>query len=169
MEHNVLDIILALPLIYGFIRGFMNGFIRELAGIAAILAGALTAKFFAADFSYMILEVMTISVRAAGALSYLMLFAGVALLVKALSRTATRFLSKVSLGWLNKLFGGLFGLSKWALVLSGLLNLCLFLDTYVTIIKPEARQSSVLYKPLRQLASIAIEEAKTYTPYSFLK
>ena len=43
---NYLDIIIAIPLIYGFVKGFENGLIKEITGIIGIIFGLYIAIHF---------------------------------------------------------------------------------------------------------------------------
>jgi membrane protein required for colicin V production len=43
---NYLDIIIAVPLMYGLIKGFSNGLIKEVTALAALLAGFYVAINF---------------------------------------------------------------------------------------------------------------------------
>ena len=45
---NYLDIIVAIPLVYGIVKGFTNGLIKEITGLLGLLIGA----YVAINFSY---------------------------------------------------------------------------------------------------------------------
>jgi membrane protein required for colicin V production len=68
-----------------------------------------------------------------------------ALLVKIIDK----FLSLVTLGWINKLLGGVFGLLKFALLLSVLIHLVDMVDQRFNWIQPQVKQNSLFYKPVK--------------------
>ena len=72
----------------------------------------------------------------------------------------SKLMKAIKLGWLNHLLGGLFGTLKWALILSLVINAVDLLDGTFHFIKPEIKQQSVGYEPLRKVASIAWENVK---------
>jgi len=57
----------------------------------------------------------------------------------------------VSLGWLNKLGGGAFGLLKFALILSILLNAFAMLNSHLKLVEPKTLTDSYLYTPVKQV------------------
>ena len=161
---NYLDIIILLPIIYGLVRGLMRGFVVECTAIIAIVLGIVAAKLWAPPFAGKILQVLEMPEGLAQSLSYVLLFVGVTLFCKAIARLVHRFLKAISLGWLDRLTGGLFGGLKWALILSVVLNLLLIPEQYVQIIKDEAKQTSELYQPILRIASISWDKMQKYLP-----
>lgn len=161
---NYLDIIILLPIAYGVIRGFMHGFVRELTAIVAVIAGIISAKIWAPQFAAKIMTVLSVPEWLGQSLAYLLLFVGVTLLFKVVAKVVQRFLRAISLGWLDKLAGGLFGGAKWALILSVVLNMLIIPEQYVKIIKDEAKETSKLYKPTMLIASTSWEKMQVYLP-----
>ena len=161
---NYLDIIILLPIIYGLVRGLMRGFVVECAAITGMIAGLIAARIWAPPFAAKILQVLEMPEGLAQSLSYVLLFVGVTLFCKAIARLINRLLKAISLSWLNRLAGGLFGGLKWALIISVVLNLLLLPEQYVQIIKEEAKQSSVLYQPILRIASISWDKMQQYLP-----
>ena len=68
----------------------------------------------------------------------------------------------MSLGGLNKFFGGLFGALKYALILSVLINVFNVVDDKFSIINPTTKSASFAYKPVLDLGPALWEEAKSY-------
>lgn len=161
---NYLDIIILLPIAYGLIRGLMLGFVKELTSIAGVIAGIIAAKIWAPIFATKIMTVLEAPDWLGQSLAYVLLFVGVALLFKVVARILQKFLRAISLGWLDKLAGGLFGGLKWLLVISVVLNLLIIPEQYVKIIKEEAKADSQLYQPVMSVASTSWERMQTYLP-----
>lgn len=161
---NYLDIIILLPIAFGLIRGLMRGFVHELTSIVGVIAGIIAAKIWAPEFAAKIMTVLEAPDWLGQTLAYVLLFAGVALLCKVVARIVQKFLRAISLGWLDKLAGGLFGALKWALIISVVLNMLIIPEQYVKIIKDEAKAGSKLYKPIKSVASTSWEKMKVYLP-----
>ncbi len=160
----ILDIILLLPIVYGLIRGVFRGLVGELTAIVAVIAGIICAKIFAPELATYILNVFTWNIQVCNLIAYLVIFLVVTCTLHLVSKLLARLLSAISLGWLNRLAGGLFGGLKWALIVSILLNCFNLLDNRFHILQPNVKKASVAYEPLEKLASVtwdAVEQLDT--------
>lgn len=155
-----LDIIILLPLLIGLVRGLMKGLIVEVTSIVAIILGFLGAKWWSAAFASWMMQQFEWSETACIVVAYALLFAGIALGLNIVARLLSKLFQKIQLGWINRLFGGLFGIAKWGIVIIALV-LCLHnLDKQFQFIKPELREKSVVYTTLTPYAEKAWQEIK---------
>ena len=69
-------------------------------------------------------------------------------------------LSAISLGWLNRLTGAIFGAAKWVLVVSILLNGIALLDNQFHFLKPQVHEKSIAWEPIRKVAAIAWDKVQ---------
>ncbi len=150
----ILDIVLLIPIIYGLIRGIFRGLVGELTAIIAVLAGIILAKIFAPDLATVLLDNLQWGEIACLLLSYILIFALTALSLHAIGLLCKKLLNTISLGWLNRLLGGVFGMLKWAILVSVLLNCFDMLDNKWHILKPETKRASHVYQPLQKVASV---------------
>ena len=148
---NVIDIILAVALGFGFVKGFFKGFIVEVASLGALFSGLLGAVKFSSFVSNLLNDYFDWNPVATLTVSYLIIFIIIVYAVSVLAKALTRIISKASLGLFNKFLGSLFGFLKWAIITSVGLFFLEKLNTWVTIIDPEMMESSALYKPITQL------------------
>ena len=148
---NVIDIILAVALGFGFVKGFFKGFIVEVASLGALFSGLLGAVKFSSFVSNLLNDYFDWNPVATLTVSYLIIFIIIVYAVSVLAKALTKIISKASLGLFNKFLGSLFGFLKWAIIMSVVLFFLEKLNTWVTIIDPEMMESSVLYKPITQL------------------
>lgn len=148
---NVIDIILAVALGFGFVKGFFKGFIIEVASLGALLLGLLGAVKFSSLVSNLLNNFFDWNPVATLTVSYLIVFIFIVYAISVLAKALTKIISKASLGLFNKSLGALFGFLKWAIFMSVGLFFLEKLNTWVTIIDPEMMESSVLYKPITQL------------------
>ena len=155
-----LDILILLPLLIGLIRGLMKGLIVEISSIVAILLGFFGAKYWSAAFASWIMLQFKWSETACIVVAYALLFAGIALGLNILARLLSKLFQKIQLGWLNRLLGGLFGASKWAIVIVALVLCVHNLDKQFQFILPELKEKSVVYTTLTPYAEQAWEEIK---------
>lgn len=148
---NVIDIILAIALGFGFIKGFFKGFIVEIASLAALFLGLLGAVRFSGFVSDLLNEFFDWNPVAVQTGSYLIVFIIIVYLISVLAKALTKIISKASLGLFNKFLGALFGVLKWAILMSVALFFLGKLNTWVTIIDAKTIESSILYQPITEL------------------
>ena len=148
---NVIDIILAVALGFGFVKGFFKGFIIEVASLGALLLGLLGAAKFSSLVSNLLNDFFDWNPVATLTVSYLIVFIIIVYAISLLAKALTKIITKASLGLFNKSLGALFGFLKWAIFMSVGLFFLEKLNTWVTIIDPEMMEISVLYKPITQL------------------
>ena len=148
---NIIDIILAIALGFGFIKGFFKGLIIEVASLGALFLGLLGAVKFSDFFADLLNEFFNWSRLAVQIASYLIIFIIIVYGLSVLAKTLTKIISKASLGLLNKFLGAFFGAFKWAIFMSVALFFLEKLNTWVTIINTEMIESSILYEPITEL------------------
>jgi membrane protein required for colicin V production len=68
-----------------------------------------------------------------------------------LAGALTKIINKASLGLFNKFLGALFGLLKWAILMSVVFFFAVKLNTLITIIDVEMIENSILYQPITEL------------------
>lgn len=157
---NQLDFILILPLLYGLVRGLMRGLIGELTSIIAIVAAVVCAKLFAPEVANRFLQFVVLEMPIAEVLAYITVFLVVAISLNILGKLLKKLLHAISLGWLNRLLGAVFGTLKWALIVSVILNGVSLLDDMFGFIQPELKETSLAYEPMKSLASVAWQEVQ---------
>jgi membrane protein required for colicin V production len=148
-----LDILLGCLLLYGFIRGIWNGFFVELASFISLLVGI----YAAIKFSYLMKTIIASHVSwspktiqiAAFAITFLLVVVAITVLAKFFTTVA----NFASLGLINKLAGGIFGLLKTVLIISISLNLFLKINTHNTFAEKEALDNSLFFNPIQKISA----------------
>lgn len=74
----------------------------------------------------------------------------------AIAKLIERLAKAVSLGFVNKLAGGIFGMLKFGLILSILIFVLNAIEKSILIIPTETKQKSLLYEPVGKIAPIVI-------------
>lgn len=166
MENNI-DIILAVPLIWGFIRGLFKGFISTITSIFGFVSGFYVANSYAISVSGYFQSWFSWSPQVAYVLAYLMIFIVVILLFFSISLLLEKTLKLVSLGWLNKVMGSIVGCIKYAFILSLLLNLVDIVDEKIDIVANETKQSSFLYQPIQKIVPAVLPTITYYKNKNF--
>lgn len=149
---SYLDIILLLPLVYGLIRGLMRGIVKEIFAIVGIILGIVVARMFAGDAAVWLQQLSSWDVNLLKPIAAFVIFMAVALLCNLLAGLLTRLIKMISLSWVNRLVGGLFGVAKWALIVVVIVACIDMLDGLLHFIRPELKQSAVCYTYALQAA-----------------
>ncbi len=149
---ELIDIVLAVVLLFGVFKGFRNGFFVELASLISIMLGIyLAIRFSFITKSYLEKEVSwdakTIQV-AAFALTFVM----VIIVVSCLAKAFTSMANFASLGFLNNFLGAFLGLLRTILVVSILLNLLQKVNFENCFLSKEMKEKSTLYPMVQEVS-----------------
>jgi membrane protein required for colicin V production len=152
MNLNLLDLILAVPLLWFAYNGYKKGLIIEIASLAAFVLGLYFAFYFSDVTANYLRQFFSIDQKYMAALSFLVTFVVVLFAVLALEKILEKFIDILLLGFLNKLAGAAFGLLKGALFLSIIIFVINYFDTSHAVIKPGIAKSSIFYEPVQSVA-----------------
>ena len=149
---NTFDIIIAVVLLFGFVRGLMKGLFVEVASLVALVAGV----YGAIHFSYFIGDWLQNSVNWDEKYVTLAAFAGtfvvIIVVVALLGKILTKIADFAALGLLNKLLGGIFGALKLGLILSVIFIFFGKMNDTIPFVNPESLSQSILYNPVKKIA-----------------
>lgn len=145
---NFLDIIIAVPLLWGAIRGFSKGLIIEAASLIALGIGI----FAGLHFSYYITSLMGLKSEYAPFIGFIITFVLVVIAIFLLAKLLEKSLNLLALGFVNKLAGAFFSMVKFAFILSVILMFLEKADPFGSFIPKKTKESSLLYSPLKSIA-----------------
>jgi len=151
---STIDIVLGALLIFGMVRGFMKGLSVEVASIIALIAGVYGAIHFSHYVATKLDESVDWDQNYINVVAFGATFLVIIVLVSLAGKAFTKLADFASLGILNKLLGGVFGALKFGLIASVLLIVFAHANSTVEFIQPEKLNNSVLYKPVKGLATM---------------
>jgi len=119
---NPFDIIFGIFASIFLIIGLWRGFIEEVMRLAAVVAGFISALVFYRQLSEK-LSFLSFSPQITGVISFLVIFSACAIIIIIIGKLAKKAVNNVSLGWIDRLFGGFMGILKaffigWVFVIS---------------------------------------------------
>ena len=141
---NILDIILAVPMLVFIFFGWKKGLVREVATLVGLLAGIWAAV----HLSQLVAELIGLVGENAILIAFLVCFVGALVLAWLLGRLVEGLLKITKLSILNRIAGAVLGMVKALCILAVLLNSVVMLDKNQILLKPETTETSVLYKPV---------------------
>jgi membrane protein required for colicin V production len=153
---NWIDIIICIPLVWGFYKGITKGLIIELGTIVALWLGVWCAMKFSELLSGYARTHWDWTSKYLPVISFCCILLAVLMLVYLIAKLLTRTVKAVALGWLNKLLGATFGVMKFALLLSILFFVADAVEKSYPFISSETKTNSLLYKPVAKIAPMII-------------
>jgi len=149
---NTFDIILIAILIFGFVRGLFKGLFVEVASLVSLIAGIYGAIHFSYFIGNLLKDHVSWEERYITVVSFAITFGVIVICISLLGKMFTKIADFASLGFLNKLLGGVFGALKLGLILSVVLLVFSKLNNTIPFISKDQIEESVIYKPLKELA-----------------
>ncbi len=147
-----LDIVFAIPLLWGAYKGYTKGLIIEAASLIALAIGAYGAYKFSDVTSAFLHDEMDMTSEYLPLISFAITFIGIVILIHFFAKLIDRLAKAVALGFVNRILGSVFRILKYAFIISVLLTILNRFDTDQKLISAEIKQKSVLYDPVEQLA-----------------
>ena len=169
---NYLDIIIILYLVWGFYTGFKRGAIYMLVSFVSIIL----ALYAAIHFSYLSTELLANWLnkdpQELKILSYIVTFIVVFILMHLIGKILDNFIKAVSLGFINRLLGGVLSVGIKVIILSLLIWVFDQANQIVPLVSQKTIDESVAYKPIRDLSPVIllnIEKLKNNKDFKNLK
>ncbi|MGB0881486.1 MAG: CvpA family protein [Vicingaceae bacterium] len=157
---NYFDIIIIIPLIWGAYKGFKKGIIIEVASFIALGLGIWGGIKFSSISAKYLSEVFDIAENIMPLISFAVTFILIVIAVFTLAKMLQKIIKMVALGFVNKAAGALFGMLKFGLILSVVINFTNIINKQISFIEPEMKNSSILYEPIGKIAQIIIPGLK---------
>ncbi|MDQ7032281.1 MAG: CvpA family protein [Desulfonauticus sp.] len=136
---NLLDIVFIVITAFFFLRGIYRGLVQEISSLVALFLGFILAnKYWQTVVPYV--KRFFPSSSWTGIIAYLSVIIGVMIGVYILAALLKHFLNLVSLGWLDRIAGGLLGLLKAVILCSIIL---MVMTSFLSTNNPTLRQSKL--------------------------
>ena len=154
---NYLDIIIGLIFFYGLFKGFTRGLIIEAASLLSIIIGILGALTFTPIIESLLSYFLSDEKLPSSIIIFTASLILIVLSVNIFARNLTKFIKMVSLGGINKVLGGIFGVSKYILLISILL---VFVDQFsfmFEFFESNFLEESVMFESLKKIGYYIIQ------------
>ncbi|WP_440879363.1 CvpA family protein [Tenacibaculum sp. C7A-26P2] len=151
---NTFDFIVAVCLLYGFVKGLWRGLFVEVSSLLALLSGV----YGGIHFSHFLGEWLKKNFQWDQKYISLVAFAGtfivIVIVINLMGKIFTKIADFAALGILNKILGGVFGFLKVSLILSVAFIFFGKMNNFIPFVKQESLEKSILYEPVKSIASI---------------
>jgi len=149
---NWLDILLAVPMVWGLYKGLTSGLIMEISRLVALIAGVYLAVRFAQELSEYLYQNTELTNEFLPIISFAIIFVGVVLLVHLFAKAIEKLATAVALGWANKASGALFGVFRMTFILSIVIMMLTRFELLDKFNRGATAEQSFLYAPVTQVA-----------------
>jgi len=148
---NWIDFIIVALLFYGLVQGFIDGLIIEIAELVALVLGIWGAIHFSGWTAGKLQDWFDMQSQWTGIISFAVTFAVIVAVVYLLGNLLDSFLKAISLGFVVKTLGAVFGVLKIALVLSVIFVFLNTVNQKKHFLPSNTINSSMLYNPIADI------------------
>lgn len=135
----IIDLILAALLVLACIKGYQRGLVVALFSVIAFIAGLAAALKLSAVVATYLQGSVSVSAKWLPFISFILVFAGVVLLIRLGAKIIEKSVQLVLLGWLNRLGGILFFAILYVIIFS----IFLFYAEKLHLVSAATVQSSI--------------------------
>lgn len=157
---NAIDIVIIIPVLWGFYRGFMKGVVMEAATLVAFFAGVWGGMHLSDGLAVMLRDWFASDSDYVPLIAFALVFVGILIVVFSVAKILERFLENASMSIFNKIAGGAFGTLKFLLIMSVLFFVTDAVEKSIEIVPPKMKDESLLYRPVAQIAPAVIPGLK---------
>lgn len=147
---NILDILIAIPLLYFVYKGWSRGLAFEIASLAGVIAGA----YAAVHFSQWVADMLGLDGENAILTAFFITFVGVVALAFLLGKAVEGALKMTHLSIVNRLVGALFGMLKCLCILSVVLSWIVMIDRHEMVLTSKTKNESLFYEPTQKVGGM---------------
>lgn len=155
---NTLDVYILIPVLGGLLIGLFRGLVRELISLLVVVLGISLATLLSKSASQLLIAYVDISEHLAQPVAFAVIFLLVFIALNLLSKILQRLIKALSLGAVNAIAGGVFGMFKMALLVSVFFTLTDVIEGRMQWIPTPLKDNSLLYKPVKKLAPFLWQE-----------
>lgn len=143
---NWFDLIVLILLLISVINGYRKGLIGQLVGLAIILLSAIFGGNLATYILPILNDYLDLPANLSRALSFLIAFATIAIVISIIGKIIQKLLNIVLLGFVNRMLGSIIAIGTLMFGLSIILNLVLMIDKKENLISKEIKEESFFFE-----------------------
>ena len=148
---SFIDIIIILFLLWGAIEGFLKGLIIEVATLASLILGVYLAIRYSPYTEEILRDFLNVTSRYIAYIALAVTFVVVVSGVYVIGKLLTKLVDILTLGWVNKFIGSVFGIVKYMVIVCVLLLILDAVNSKFEFLSEETLQKSKLFFPFLNL------------------
>lgn len=157
----LIDILYAVLLVYAVFKGWTKGVVIAVFSVVALLAGLAAALKLSAGLAVYLEKAGHFHAAWLPAVAFLIIFVGVALLVRLGAKLIEKVLQLTLLGWLNRLCGVIL----YACIYTVIFSVLLWMANQLYFITPGMKVSSRVYSHVEPVGPAVIDHLGKWFPF----
>ena len=149
---NILDIVIAIPLLWALYRGFRKGLVYMIASLTALVLGILGAMRFHEPLGNILSRWFEINPEHQNLISFAVTFVLIVIVVHVAAFLIDKLIKAVALNFINRLAGMVFGVLVYAFIISIILMPLSAANSKKAFLSEETIEGSLLFEPLTKFA-----------------
>ena len=149
---NWIDLIIVVLLILSVVSGFTNGFVKEVASLIGLILGIWGAIRFSSYTAGKLYDWFDMTGQFVGIIAFIVTFCAIVVIIHFIGIIADKIMDAISLGFLNRILGMLFGLIKSVLIMSVIFAVLNAIDARRPFLPEEKIEESRFYNPISDIA-----------------
>jgi membrane protein required for colicin V production len=150
----IIDIIFLILFGWAAYNGFRKGLVIQVASLAAFFLGIYGAIKFSGYISNLLYGGMHTSEAYFPIISFAIIFIAIVIIIHILARISEKIVEIIALGFINRIFGAIFNIIKYSLIISVFLVIMNNFDRRTPFLPKEQIQKSIFFTPLYLLAPL---------------
>jgi membrane protein required for colicin V production len=151
---NWIDAAIVIILVISIVMGFINGLVKEVASLAALILGIWGAIKFSSFTAVKLYDYFDMTGQYVGIIAFLITFGVIIIIIHFIGIIADKIVNAVSLGFINRLLGIVFGLLKSVLVMSIFFVILNAIDARRPFLPKGTIEKSIFYNPISDIAPV---------------
>jgi membrane protein required for colicin V production len=147
---NWIDLIIVVLIILSVFSGFTNGLVKEVASLVGLILGIWGAIKFSGFTAAKLYEWFDMAGQYVGIIAFVITFCAIVVIIHFIGILADKVVDAVSLGFLNRLLGMVFGAIKNILILSVIFTVLNAIDARRPFL-PKSVEGSKFYRPISDI------------------
>jgi membrane protein required for colicin V production len=148
----LIDVIILIILIFAIVRGFINGLIKEVASLAALILGIWGAIKFSSFTAAKLYDYFDMAGHYVGIIAFIITFLIIVVLIHFVGILVDKLVTAVSLSFVNRILGIVFGLLKALLIMSVVFVILNTIDSQNHFLPGKQIERSKFYRPVSKIA-----------------
>jgi membrane protein required for colicin V production len=148
---NWIDLIIVVLLVLAVFSGFTNGLVKEVASLAGLILGIWGAIKFSGFTAAKLYDWFDMSGQYIGIIAFVVTFCVIVVIIHFIGIMADKIVDAVSLGFLNRLLGIVFGVIKNILILSVIFTVMNAIDAHRPFLPKATIEGSKFYSPISDI------------------
>jgi len=149
---NWIDLIIVVLLILSVVSGFTNGFVKEVVSLIGLILGIWGAIRFSSYTAGKLYDWFDMTGSYVGIIAFLVTFCAIVVIIHFVGIIADKIVDAVSMGFLNRILGMIFGFIRSVLIMSVIFVVLNAIDARRPFLPKGRIEESRFYSPISDIA-----------------